>query len=60
VAAYWQLNGAVTAMTKPSQQNFSFDGPMAKEKPSVLTRAMDFVMPVVLAVLSITVGYFLL
>jgi hypothetical protein len=33
---------------------------MAKEKPSVLTGAMDFVMPVVLAVLGMGIGHFLL
>ncbi|WP_394890999.1 hypothetical protein ACG873_07180 [Mesorhizobium sp. AaZ16] len=49
---------AATAMTKPSQHHFNFDGPMAKENPSLATRAMDFFFPAVLGVLGIAVGYF--
>jgi hypothetical protein len=44
-------------MTKPSQHNFSFDKSVAKDRPSIAGRLMDFVMPAVLAALGIAVGF---
>ncbi|EHK52684.1 hypothetical protein MAXJ12_34169 [Mesorhizobium alhagi CCNWXJ12-2] len=48
----------VPAMTKPSHHHFHFDDPLAKEKPFISTRAVDFVMPIVLGILGLAVGYF--
>jgi hypothetical protein len=44
-------------MTKPSQHNFSFDKSMAKDHPSLLTQAMDFILPALLALVGGAVGY---